>query len=474
MSSSLSIEPLFLPNDKLSNPWQKSLSIELSEDERVIDGMRTNILLDNAIHVGSTGNAENELLKQISCAKWTNCVYGRTQSSLITLTHGNRLRVYCRIRGICKNIVDISQKLNSHLKLRKWKDVEEQSDKKSIKRSNMDETQYRIISRSFFMATTAFEWSESLRADVSNIYSCLLTAQKNGLIILWKINVTSSFNPLELKNGVAEGFNIDIQNFIKPKMGMISSLDLYKLDDETSILFVGGFNGTLKAMLLKQSIKGTSHQVDLADYGLLWDDIDRLSIREVVLVDHKFEQHNRCRIVRIIVVKSCYLIVVHVKVNERNSSSEIINHAAFGTGPSNVVSVESSLKCEDEEQFIVACREGPLHILKVPSDNVASASMVTAEVSNIFFKNGDISTLDSKNYRCHGFKKSKNESLWVFLQNGLLDEQIKFSKGKLTFLTQKTFSSLSKTIFDKSNKAVMFGVPSIKDNLEVYRILACG
>ena len=90
MSSSLSIEPLFLPNDKLSNPWQKSLSIELSEDERVIDGMRTNILLDNAIHVGSTGNAENELLKQISCAKWTNCVYGRTQSSLITLTHGNR------------------------------------------------------------------------------------------------------------------------------------------------------------------------------------------------------------------------------------------------------------------------------------------------------------------------------------------------------------------------------------------------
>ena len=226
-------------------------------------------------------------------------------------------------------------------------------------------------------------------------------------------------------------------------------------------------------MLLKQSIKGTSHQVDLADYGLLWDDIDRLSIREVVLVDHKFEQHNRCRIVRIIVVKSCYLIVVHVKVNERNSSSEIINHAAFGTGPSNVVSVESSLKCEDEEQFIVACREGPLHILKVPSDNVASASMVTAEVSNIFFKNGDISSLDSKNYRCHGFKKSKNESLWVFLQNGLLDEQIKFSKGKLTFLTQKTFSSLSKTIFDKSNKAVMFGVPSIKDNLEVYRILAC-
>merc|ERR1712043_14335 len=85
---------------------------------------------------------------------------------------------------------------------------------------------------------------------------------------------------------------------------------------------------------------------------------------------------------------------------------------------------------EDEEQFIVACREGPLHILKVPSDTVASASMVTAEVSSIFFKNGDISTLDSKNYRCHGFIKSKNESLWVFLQNGLLDEQIKFSKEK--------------------------------------------
>jgi hypothetical protein len=93
ISSSLNIEPLFIQNDKLSNPWQKNLGLELSEDERVIDSMKTNILLDNAIHVGSTGNPENEPLKQISCVKWTNSILGIYQSSLITLTHGNRFVV---------------------------------------------------------------------------------------------------------------------------------------------------------------------------------------------------------------------------------------------------------------------------------------------------------------------------------------------------------------------------------------------
>ena len=90
ISHALNIEPLLIPNDKLSNPWQKNIGIEISEDERVIDGMSTNILLDNAIHVGSTANAENEPLKQISCAKWTNSILGLFESSLITLTHGNR------------------------------------------------------------------------------------------------------------------------------------------------------------------------------------------------------------------------------------------------------------------------------------------------------------------------------------------------------------------------------------------------
>ena len=90
ISCSLNIEPVFIQNDKLPNPWQKSLGLEISEDERVIDGMKTNILLDNAIHVGSTGNPENEPLKQVSCAQWTNSILGIHQSSLVTLTHGNR------------------------------------------------------------------------------------------------------------------------------------------------------------------------------------------------------------------------------------------------------------------------------------------------------------------------------------------------------------------------------------------------
>ena len=89
----MNIEPVFIQNDKLPNPWQKSLGLEISEDERVIDSMKTNILLDNAIHVGSTGNPENEPLKQISCVRWTNSIYGKRQASLITLTHGNRFAV---------------------------------------------------------------------------------------------------------------------------------------------------------------------------------------------------------------------------------------------------------------------------------------------------------------------------------------------------------------------------------------------
>ena len=90
VSNTLNIEPSFLANDKVSNPWQKELDIKISEDEKVIDGMKTTTLLDNAVHVGSTGNDENELLKQISCAKWINSIYGEFQSSLVTLTHGNR------------------------------------------------------------------------------------------------------------------------------------------------------------------------------------------------------------------------------------------------------------------------------------------------------------------------------------------------------------------------------------------------
>jgi len=86
----LNTEPIVIPNDKQPNPWQKNLGVNWDETEKTVDSMETNILLDNAIHVGSTGNAENELLKQVSCVKWTNSICGPLRSSLVTLTHGNR------------------------------------------------------------------------------------------------------------------------------------------------------------------------------------------------------------------------------------------------------------------------------------------------------------------------------------------------------------------------------------------------
>ena len=90
VSTNLNIEPVFLTNDKQSNPWQKDIDIKISDDEKVIDAMKTTTLLDNAIHVGSTGNDENELLKQISSVQWTNSILGKLKSSIVTLTHGNR------------------------------------------------------------------------------------------------------------------------------------------------------------------------------------------------------------------------------------------------------------------------------------------------------------------------------------------------------------------------------------------------
>lgn len=157
-SPSLNFEPLFLPNDKESNPWQRHLDIKISEDEKVIDSMRTSVLLDNAIYVGATGNAENDLLKQVSCVKWTNGILGSPQCSLVTLTHGHRLRVYCRIGKTWETVLDISQQLNTHLKQRMWRDTEEQMlEVKPSKRTKLEDTQRQIISRSYFMATTAFE-----------------------------------------------------------------------------------------------------------------------------------------------------------------------------------------------------------------------------------------------------------------------------------------------------------------------------
>jgi hypothetical protein len=227
-------------------------------------------------------------------------------------------------------------------------------------------------------------------------------------------------------------------------------------------------------MLVKQSTIDPILEVELLDCGLLWKDADRLTAHEIIIVDHTIEKQSSAREISLIVVKACYLVVLNIRIKEgRNPSSDVIGHVVFGTGPSNIVSVQSISKTNDRENFIVACREGPLHILTLPSDDVLSASIVSVELSEIFFKNAEAGSVDTKNYRCHGFKKSKNSSVWVFLQNGLLDEQVKFSKGKLTFLTQQTFSSISKTIFKESSVAQTFGISSVKDSLEVYRILAC-
>ena len=215
-------------------------------------------------------------------------------------------------------------------------------------------------------------------------------------------------------------------------------------------------------MVVDQIKMGDDYRVNLLDHGLLWKDADRLAVREVLLVDHTIEHKNKCRTIRLIVVKSCYLIILHIKFNEEiDCSVELLSHVAFGSGPSNVVSVEPIQTKAEEKQFIVACREGPLHILTLPSspsNEASSANMVGVE---LFSRNADGGPTDTKNYRCHGFTKSNNGSIWVFLQNGFLDEQAKFSKGRLTFLTQQTYSSLSKIIMDESSSAVSTGIPSL-------------
>ena len=147
--------------------------------------------------------------------------------------------------------MDISQKLHSHLKLRMWRDVEEQTEGKLANREAFEEIQHKIISRSYFMATTAFVWSTPLTDDNGDLYSFLLTAQKNGILVLWIVKVVSNFNPLDCKLDVTEGINIEVNNFLRPKIGPISSLDLITVDNNISILFIGGFNGRVKVNYLE-------------------------------------------------------------------------------------------------------------------------------------------------------------------------------------------------------------------------------
>ena len=231
-------------------------------------------------------------------------------------------------------------------------------------------------------------------------------------------------------------------------------------------------------MLAKQSKSVVDNQIDLLECGFpdgdcLWEEKDRLAVREVIVVDHEIEKKSHSTKIRLIVVKGCYLILFYIKVTEgKNTSLQVIEKEIFGSGPSNVVTVESIDNNSKQKSFMVACREGPIHVLTLGPEGVKSAKFLAVEICELFSRGFEGSNLDTRNYRCHGLKKSRNSSIWVFLQNGLLDEQVKFSKGKLTFLTQQSFSSLSKTLFDKSQDASVLGIPSNKDNLEIYRILA--
>ena len=226
-------------------------------------------------------------------------------------------------------------------------------------------------------------------------------------------------------------------------------------------------------MLIEQTKNSRGHTLNTSDLFLIWKEADRLSLRQVVLVDYTIEHKNKGIDIRLILVKSCYLIILHIKINQKhNCNMEVSSCVSFSIGPSNIVSVEFFGEKDQEKRYIVACREGPLHILTLPSNpsNASSANVVGVE---LFAKNGDCGIPDTKNYRCHGLTKSKNDSIWVFLQNGFLDEQAKFSKGKITFLTQNTFTSLSKLIFDDLGNSWIHGIRGIKDILELYRLLAC-
>ena len=96
------------------------------------------------------------------------------------------------------------------------------------------------------MATTAFAWSTPVEDDNGDIYSFIVTAQKNGVLILWAAKVCSNFNPSNCESTTSQSIDIDVRNFITPKIGPVSSLDLISLGDQTSILFIGGFNGKVK------------------------------------------------------------------------------------------------------------------------------------------------------------------------------------------------------------------------------------
>ena len=152
-----------------------------------------------------------------------------------------RLRVYCRIQEKWQCVIDVSEVLNKYLKSKKWID----SNSTSRKRPHLDETQENIIVRSFSMATTTFVWSDGALLENGDNFSNLITAQKNGTLILWTVHSKSrAIDPLLPFE--KDFINIEVLKMCKAKIGMISSLNLFYLDCENSLLIAGAHDGRLK------------------------------------------------------------------------------------------------------------------------------------------------------------------------------------------------------------------------------------
>ena len=145
--------------------------------------------------------------------------------------------MYNRVRDKWKNVLDISQKLYAHLEKRKWKDVAETAETSRARNFNLKDIQRKIISRSYYMATTAFSWSEPITDQNLILKSFLFTAQKNGIIIVWKASVLPNPNIYGNVDTETDHIEIEIEKIMEPKIGLISSLDIQKLEEHTSIIF---------------------------------------------------------------------------------------------------------------------------------------------------------------------------------------------------------------------------------------------
>ena len=95
------------------------------------------------------------------------------------------------------------------------------------------------------MATTTFVWSDGALLENGDNFSNLITAQKNGTLILWTVHSKSrAIDPLLPFE--KDFINIEVLKMGKAKIGMISSLNLFYLDCENSLLIAGAHDGRLK------------------------------------------------------------------------------------------------------------------------------------------------------------------------------------------------------------------------------------